>query len=277
MRYFLILLFVAAIAFAGGWTTYREVNGKLRVSSTPEIADVAKGHFLGRAIQSAFGQRWDVQVVTAGSDVWDGVATRIPYPADAGEQLKIMSSSDEDSTGNTGATRVHVHFLDAAGAEQAEYVTMTGTAPVVLTETNVRYVQEIHVDTVGSAGVNIGNITVYQQTDTTIIYEFMKAGVSRSMSCKYMVPAGKTFYITNRLATSTEKSVAIQLMTNQIDDVADGLFLPYCAPVQLKDAAISMGGAPITVNELVKIRYTVFVPAGKNGADVSAGFQGWTQ
>jgi len=159
------------------------------------ITEVAKGKVAGHSIMSALGERENVGTTTNGEDIWRGIATSVPMPIDAGEQLEVVSANANDTSAGTGVRTLRVHYLDASGNEASEDVTMNGTTGVALTETNVRYVQDMYSLTVGSNGVAEGDITIYKQGATSTIYNMIDTGGNKSLVPHRMVPLGKTLYM----------------------------------------------------------------------------------
>jgi hypothetical protein len=62
-------------------------------------------------------------------DIWEMGGTYV-FPPAGGIQMRVVSSSASDTVGQVGAIKVHIHYLDAAGAEKSEKITMTGITPV---------------------------------------------------------------------------------------------------------------------------------------------------
>ncbi len=157
--------------------------------------EILKGSYSGHAILRAFGYREGMATTAAGEDIWPGTATTIPQPVDAGEQLEIVSDDAADDDGSTGVEKVTVEYLDATGAEQTEEVTLNGTGAVALTETNVRFVNDMYSSSVGSGGVAAGDITLYKQGAASTIYNMIAEGGNKSMVPNRMVPLAKTLYL----------------------------------------------------------------------------------
>ncbi len=124
----------------------------------------------------------------------DGPA-RLYTPASAGEQVTVISESNADNGATaTGALTVKLYYLDATGAEQTETVTMNGTTGVNTVATNIRFVNDVHVATVGSNGVAEGNIAVYKTGDTipNTLHQMIAKGGNKSLVPHRMVPLGKS-------------------------------------------------------------------------------------
>ncbi len=257
----------------------KHVDNKPRVSAMPYLFDIAEGLVADHELFGAFGERQAVAVVATGADVWGGTANAIPRPADAGEQLEIVSTSanDDGAPVGTGIRTVGVHYLDADGAEQDETVTLNGTTPVALTETNVRFVNDLHAATVGSTGAAVGAITLYKQGAAATVYSQITAGSTMQLSTQKMVPAGKTMYLTQWTATSTSgKAIALRLRITQRHNVLfPGVFLVFDGAT-LQDAPyVQCFTSPIQIPPLAVIKVSAY--AIQAAGNVSAGWRGWKE
>lgn len=255
------------------------VDGKPRVSATPYTFDIAEGNVAGHAPLTAFGARENVAVIANGSDVWRGTATTQPYPAAAGEQLAIASTSAADASAGTGVRSVDIHYLDASGNPQEETVVLNGVTPVLLAASAVRFVQYLHTLSCGTDGVAVGDITLYQNGDPTRVYKRISVGGNETVDAMRMVPAGQTFYLTEVYATATEKSVNIRLRatTDWEGVLRPDIFMAKTA-WQLNNSTIAQQFVvPMKFPALTIVKMTAYVPAGKAGADISGGYSGWLE
>jgi hypothetical protein len=125
----------------------------------PEVA-VRLGLVNGVTNLRKFGKNPDVDITGLPETVWndDGL-----YPFQAGTfSLEVLSSSTEDGAGgSTGALTLTVQGL--AGTDwllAEETVTLNGTGIVTFARTDWRRVFRAFVVTAGSAGSNVGTITI---------------------------------------------------------------------------------------------------------------------
>ena len=180
-------------------------------------SEVAQGNVSGHSIMSAMGERLSMGTTVTGEDIWHGTATSVPIPVDAGEQLEVISGDAEDGVAGDGVITLRVEYLDATGAEQTEDVTMDGLTPVVMTATNIRFVNDMYALTVGVTGVAEGDIEIYQQGDATIIYNMVLAGGNKSLVPHRMVPLGKTLTLKGWQATEAQnKRVALRIRSTDM-------------------------------------------------------------
>ncbi len=216
--------------------------------------EVARGNIAGHTAFKGYGERENVQVTAQGEDVWRGTATTVPTPADAGEDMFIVSDDDEDgAAGNTGILTVRIHYLDASGDEQSVDRTMAGTTPVAISGLNIRFIQSTHALTVGSNGVAVGNITIYKSGASSTIYSIIEIGGNKSLLTNRMVPNGKTLYVTSWHGTvvgktAQDQQIALRLRSTDHDGVIfPGVFL-------FKDTMyLKLGGMAVTLNCRIKI------------------------
>lgn len=149
---------------------------------------------------TGFGLRNSISI--SGDDVWPGTAITIPIPADAGEQMSLVSTSAADATGGTGALSIEVHYLDDKGNPKSEQVLMNGVTPVNTVATNIRFVQEIHTLTAGSNLLAVGTITIFKTGFPATVYNLILPGTNMSLSTARMVPAGKVLLLLNFQSSS---------------------------------------------------------------------------
>lgn len=262
----------------------KHIGNKPRTVNQPYMYAIAEGEVPGHSIFAAFGHRHAVQVVAKGEDVWGGTAAEMPFPIAAGEQLLFVSDDDEDSAAGgvvaegSGLRTLEMDFLDENGDPQSETVTLDGTTVVSATYATIRFVQRLTALTAGSDGSAVGNIICYQTGDATRIYKQIAIGERSSIDTFRMVPLGKTFFATAGYATATEKSIEQRLMITAKDGVLRaGIFIEH-GTVFLQDSAFPRTfSAPIKCPALSMIKMTTFVPAGKAGGFVSAGYEGWLE
>lgn len=173
------------------------------IPDTDFLIEVAAGNVPDHSILEAFGERENVGTTTAGEDITrmndlspaPTSHTMIPTPSAAGEQMTIVSESGNDSAAGTGARTVELHYLDATGNPQKETLTMLGTTGVNTVATNIRFVQYIHVLTVGSLGVADGNIKIAKTGTVGLVYSMIAAGGNMALLPHRMVPFGKKMII----------------------------------------------------------------------------------
>lgn len=189
---------------------------------------ISRGMVAGAIPFGGFGER-----VTTGADsgvIWSDGA--FVYPAAAGVQLSVVSTSadDDGSPAGTGARTVDIHYLDANLVERVETVTMNGVTPVLTVATNVRFIQCMHLVTWGSGKKAAGTISASNGAN---VHSQIYTGGLRCSSSVRMVPAGKRLCVTSMFGGSISGSAGaksiIRIATPTFDGhdfTADSLFMP---------------------------------------------------
>jgi len=150
------------------YAAVRTVNsGSMMVSTEPRGVAIAEGLVPGETSVKKFGA--NDTVGAAWELVWEGSA---PYDyLSAEETFKIKSSSVEDDPdkpgAGTGAYTVQVSCVNQAWEEVIQTVTLNGTALVDLSTADCMIAYRMEALTAGSAGSNVGTITLYQNDGAT--------------------------------------------------------------------------------------------------------------
>ncbi len=194
---------LAVVALLGMvWTGALIVRGQTGAPAPlPEFSayDVAAGSVPGHEIWTALGERESMGTTATGEDVWRGNELSpaptshvlIPTPDSAGEQMTVVSESANDAAGGTGIRTLRLHYLDAAGDEQVEDVTMNGTTGVNTVATNIRFLNDMHALTVGSLGVAADHVKIYKTGTVGAVYNMIAGGGNKSLVPHRMVPRAK--------------------------------------------------------------------------------------
>lgn len=230
---------------------------------------------------AAQGTRSNVTTATNGNDIWSGTATTLPIPPSAGEQMTVVSSNVADDNGLTGINTVIIHYLDTNGNEQTETITMDGTTPVNTAATNIRFINEFHAESVGTAGGAVGTIIIYKFGTPATIYSLINPGHFKHSNTARMVPKDKVCliesYAVSGGAAAGGKSAQINLKVTS----HHGILLPVSPnPVFLKEAVILVFNSaqvikfetPVLVPAFAVIKCTSYTIIG--GADITANWYG---
>jgi len=133
--------------------------------NTEFYLEVAKGNIPGHSIMSGMGEWINGLVAANGEDCCRFSAVSgpaiLPTPADVGEQMTVVSDDNADNGATaTGVLTLRLHYIDAAGAEQTEDITMNGTTDVDTVATDIRFVNDMYSLTVGSNGVAVPALSI---------------------------------------------------------------------------------------------------------------------
>ena len=239
-----------------------ELEGHFIATSTREDA-IVRGQVLGASPFNSYGR-----FVATGAEVnhiiWpDGVFN---IPASSGVQMSIVSGSanDDGSPVGTGIRTMDIHYLDNTLTPQTETITLNGTTAVLTVATNIRFIQCMHIVTVGSLKAAAGIITA---SNGGITYAQIDAGSRRCASSARMVPAGKVLYIKGAIGSSISGTAAagaqIKLSSTYFDGhdlTADLVFMPF-GSVGVQDTttayAFPVPAGPFPAGTIVAMEVTV--------------------
>jgi hypothetical protein len=116
----------------------------------------------------------------------------------ANAQRSLVSASANDTAAGTGARTVQITYYDAAlTGPYTEIVTLNGTTPVNTVATNICFIEELRVLTVGSGGSNAGIVSLKAATagGGATIWS-IAAGSNQTFGARHYVSAGYTCHIT---------------------------------------------------------------------------------
>ena len=171
----------------------------------PFELQVARGQITMHSSVIIFGYNPDVD--TSEESVWPDGGT-VPHPTTA-SVLKVSSSSADDTVLGTGARTVVIVGLDGSYNQVSETVTLDGQTEVNTTNSYL-YVNQFYVASVGSGGVNAGNINAGTGTVTAgvpaVLYDIIAAGYNNRTTGHYCVPAGYTGYMVHGSFSSGQAS-----------------------------------------------------------------------
>jgi len=241
---------------------------------------IAMGHIAGHTTFRGFGQRQGLSTAVTGDDVWEGTATTCPMPNQTtGERMTLVSTSASDASAGTGVRTIDLHYLDITGNAQSEIITLNGVTPVNTVATNIRFVQSIHSETVGSTGTAVGTISIYKTGSAGTVYNVIVPGGNMSLNSARMIPFGKTFYMTNlSFSGASNKAISIKLRSTSTfeDVVTTGYFFLF------KDVTFIQNSirektfrVPLKFPALSVLKATAY--SSQAGGDVSFNFDGWCE
>ena len=237
--------------------------------------EVSKGNVLNHEQFNTFGERTTVLTTPKGEDVWEGVATEIPLPNPAGEEMQMVSTDVNDTAAGTGARTMEIMYLDGNGDEQIHEQALNGTTPVDITVVDISFVNFFHTDTVGSNGVAHGDITIFKKNVAATVYNIVKANENMSTTCKYKVPNGRTLFVTRWYGTQTgRKPTKVRIRsTDHHGELHPGVFL-FKDSMRLDATAPELVfDPPVCIPSMSVIKISAW--ADQTGGSVSAGFKGY--
>lgn len=232
----------------------------------------------GRAqLLTGYGYRSSIGTDATGNDVWPGTAILIPWPSSSGEQMQLYSSSVQDTmTTGTGAWQVSIHYLDADGIPSVETINLNGTNTVTTVATDIRWVQELHVESAGTGLLAAGTIKIHKSGDVNTVYNRIEVGTNQSLHTARMVPAGKVCLLwTFNSSAGGGKPCDMRIRATAHEGISTTNLFHFIDNRQLLDS----GGertyrTPRIIPAFSVIKCTSYAPAGSGGANVQASWEG---
>jgi len=201
--------------------------------------DIARGKVPNAYGFAAFGER-----TFAGSQenavIWSN--GNFTGPAIGGAQMSIVSTSANDSAAGTGIRTIELHYLDVNLIEHVVTITLNGLTPVLTAATDIYFINEMHVMTVGSNLKAAGDIII---SNSGITYAEILTNKLLMTSSARMVPKGKRGFIAGAVAGSSsanaDSRVTIRLVSSSYNGnifVNPFLLLPL-GSVDLQDGSVT--------------------------------------
>jgi len=137
-----------------------------------------------------------------------------------GTALEVVSSSASDTAAGTGARTVVVEGLDATFAPTKETVTLNGVTAVQMVNTSLVAVNKFYLASVGSGGVNAGNVDVRVTAAGAVksrISSSVGLGNGRAADFIYTIPAGYIGVMGNIYFSSITTTGSLSVFLNTID------------------------------------------------------------
>ena len=119
-------------------------------------------------------------------------------------QRSIISTSINDTFGGTGANSIVINYLNASFQLKQDIVNLNGTTPVNTNATDIAFIENMIVQTVGSGGMNAGVINIFTLTSGGgTIWASIAAKDNSTYYAHHYVPAGAICYLLNVSVGST--------------------------------------------------------------------------
>ena len=248
-------------------------QNRIEVSSQPYLYGIAEDAISGHFPLLKFGTRTSIAAATP-SLIWEGTNPLYTYLTSA-EQLKVSSTSANDTGAGSGARTFTIVGLDANFLEQSETITLNGLTAVTTTKSFIRVFRG-YCETVGTiGGSNTGTITVTNNAGTNQLMVVL-VGDGQTLMTMFTVPSnGKAFITQITASNDTGKGASFSLYTRLNDG---GILYPW----QIKYRAYVVGGNntipfnvpfKIPAKTDIEIRFTTPTAAGTTSG--GATFELW--
>lgn len=253
----------------------REVSSISRVGTSEPFELQASRNHIGYH-KTLFKYGYNPNIINVNETIWDGGGI-YSYPA-AAATVHISSSSTNDTSAGTGARTILIEGLDSDYKEISETIILNGQTQVESTNSYIRLFRA-YVVTAGSGGTNAGDIYigtsgVSSGVPTGTYYAKITASEAQTLMCVYTVPAGKTLYLNEGIATHGTGTSGGVFMTIRFMIRPFGQVFRTQVKVDVVESQIYYPFSyPITVSE--KSDLEVRAICNKNQANaVSASFNG---
>ena len=246
--------------------------GRIETVSQPYAYGIAEGEILNHSALLKFGTKTTVAANTQ-SLIWEGPTAQYVYLTSA-QQLKVSSTSANDTVAGTGARTLTILGLDTNYDEISETINLNGVGVVTTTLSFIRVFRS-YVDTFGTYLFNEGIISIKNNAGT-VTQALINANDSQTLIALWTVPRGKSLFITNfSFSTDSNKGARISLFSRQLDG---GILYPW----RIRYRAYIYSGnnnipfqVPFKIPEKTDLEIRVLTPAGAGNTSCGATFEGW--
>src|SRR5210317_1793289 len=166
------------------------ITGGSTVGDIPFYLAVQQGKVPGYTMVNKFGYNPSIGSL-AFETIWE-TGGNYPWQSTA-VTVDVVSDDTNDDVAGTGARTLRIQGLDGSYNLAEETVDMDGTTTVSTTQTFLR-VFRMSVETAGTSGNNVGNISV-TYTGGSDVAATIAEGNGQTLMAVYTIPAGKTGYI----------------------------------------------------------------------------------
>ena len=224
---------------------------------------VARGQIQGHKTLFKFGNNEDIN----GSleTIWSYGGLYV-YPTVA-TQMKVSSTSANDTSGGTGARTIVVSGLNATYDEVSETVVLNGQTAVLTTTTFIRVFRSFVV-TAGTGATAAGTIYIGTGTVTAgvpaTVYAQIVLGENQTLMAIWTVPAGYTLYISRGTFSAASNNAAQYILSKFMIRPFNGVFRNV-ADVTVNSSVISYDfEVPLAIPEKSDIEARGIALAGTN-------------
>lgn len=217
------------------------------------------GSIYGKAayVFKILGRRAGFTSITVSNDVKEFDNAVADMPELSNSTLDIISSSASDTSAGTGVQQVKVTYINNSNnLVESAAISLNGTTLVTSVLTGVNQVVWMQAVAVGSGGVAAGNIRL-RVNGGTVEVEQISAGLARSLTARFMVPAGYTGYVQEwrASAVNNDQDVRIRATTNLLDRSISTVYITQLgAYTPINSSSGSLPGAFLKFPALTRIK-----------------------
>ena len=255
MRYLLLFILLTSSAFAD-YNPYQ----------VPYYQKVAEGKITGVSITTKFGYNDDVggsyeDIISSGGS--------IHYVSTAGT-CSVVSDDTQDNSAGTGAYKLIMSGLDAAGAKQQEEILLTGTTPVI-SSGSWSVVYRAYISEMGAVNTNgLANGTITFTVDGGVCTEIPE-DLGQTEMAAYTIAAGTKGYVIGfQISAPKSDDAVVEMLTRPSRTAPWGVKMRVTINQIIYNAVpkVPMGALPAGTD----IRWRA-VRVGTGDCDVSVQFQ----
>lgn len=174
----------------------------------PFDLQVSRGQIMGHQTLSLFG--YQSAVGNTAIPVWEN-ASAYTYPTSATTLTVVSTSASDDTT-----AKILISGLDANFAPISETIALNGVTGVTTVNSYLR-INGLLMTTPGtSQNTNVGTITIKQSSNTLAQ---INAGIGKSQSTIYTVPAGYTFYLNLAEVNTSNSYTSSNIVTYKVQAI----------------------------------------------------------
>jgi len=174
----------------------------------PFDLQVSRGQIMGHQTLSLFG--YQAAVGNTSIPVWEN-ATAYTYPTSASTMTVVSTSTSDDTS-----AKILISGLDANFAPISETIALNGTTGVTTVNSYFRINSLLMTSPGTSQTTNVGTITIKQSSN---ILAQINAGIGKSQSTVYTVPAGYTFYLDFAEVNTSNSYTSANIVTYKVQAI----------------------------------------------------------
>jgi len=174
----------------------------------PFDLQVSRGQIMGHQTLSLFG--YQAAVGNTSIPVWEN-ATAYTYPTSASTMTVVSTSTSDDTS-----AKILISGLDANFSPISETIALNGTTGVTTVNSYFRINSLLMTSPGTSQTTNVGTITVKQSSN---ILAQINAGIGKSQSTVYTVPAGYTFYLDFAEVNTSNSYTSANIVTYKVQAI----------------------------------------------------------
>lgn len=258
-------------------STYQHMFSKNLLAGLPNTLDIARDK-IGFARPSQV-EGYAEGLAIGSSDISELGQTIIPIPPLSGTLVTVVSSNADDTEGGANSHKVTIEYIEPI-TEELKSVTysLNGTTPVNISEP-MAFISDFYVsDSNGLDSVSAGDITLYQTSNPSNIYNIIKEGGNKSLTAYRYVPKGRDFYITSLIVSGDTKGISVRLRANQTDNYTTTTGFIFKTLAIMAESPIEITfDPPIVITQQHYIKATAYTPVAAANGKIAVGLNGWLE